>query len=82
MEEYKGFNGHTLKECLSKSLSEMYSNPQLYEDLHTMTENLLHRTEDLEEQVSRLNILLEHYELKAMKKERANILYRNKYHKE
>jgi phosphopantetheinyl transferase (holo-ACP synthase) len=80
--EYTGLNGYTLKECLSKSLSEMYSNPQYYEDLQVMTENLLYRVKDLEDKIRRLTIVLEHYELKAMEKERTQILYRAKYRKD
>ena len=36
----------------------------------------------LEAQVKQLTTLLEYYELKAMKKERSNILWRLKYDKE
>tara|TARA_R110001583_G_scaffold102879_3_gene249627 strand:+ start:880 stop:1131 length:252 start_codon:yes stop_codon:yes gene_type:complete len=82
MEETTGLNGYTLKDCLSKSLSEMYSNPQYYEDLHMIAEDFQHTVEDLENQIRDLTTLLEHYELKAMRKERTNILYRHKYNKE
>ena len=82
MEEYTGHNGYTLKDCLSKSLSEMYSNPQYYEDLHMIAEDFQHTVEDLEDKIRRLTIILEHYELKVMRKERTQILYRHKYRKE
>jgi len=74
MEEYTGHNGYTLKECLSKTLSEVYSNPQYYEDLHTMTGNLLHTVEDLENKICDLTTLLEHYEKINNKRIRKNIL--------
>lgn len=74
MEEYTGHNGYTLKECLSKTLSDLYSNPQYYEDLHTMTENLLYKVKDLEDKIHDLTTLLEHYEKINNKRIRKNIL--------
>ena len=41
----------------------MYINPQYYEDLQVMTENLLSRVKDLEDKIRRLTIALEHYDL-------------------
>jgi len=72
--EYTGLNGYTLKECLSKSLSEMYSNPQYFEDLHMIAEDFQHTVEDLENKIHDLTTLLEHYEKINNKRIRKNIL--------
>ena len=74
MEEYTGLNGYTLKDCLSKSLSEMYDNPQYFEDLQIITGNLQYTIEDLENKIHDLTTLLEHYESINNKRIRKNIL--------
>jgi len=82
MEEITGHNGHTLKECLSKSLSDMCADPRYIEDLQTISEELYEEYKSQEDKIRKLTIVLEHYELKAMEKERTQILYRHKYRKE
>ena len=74
MEENTGQNGHTLKDCLSKSLSEMYSNPQYYEDLCMIAGDFQHTVEALEDKIHNLTTLLEYYEKINNKRIRKNIL--------
>lgn len=76
-----GQNGNTLSTCINSSLSDMCDNPKIIEDAQWLLDDLSSTVVGLEAQVKQLSTLLKYYELKVMKKERSNILWRLKYDK-
>ena len=74
MEENTGLNGHTLEECLNKSLSEMCDDPRYIEDLQVIAGNFTSKVVDFKKQIYDLTILLEHYEKIQNKQVRKQIL--------
>ena len=82
LDTMQGQNGNTLSTCMSSNLSDMCDNPKIIEDAQWLLDDLSTTVIGLEAQVKQLTILLEYYELKAMKKERSNILWSLKYRKE
>ena len=76
-----GRNGNTLSTCMNSNLSDMCDNPKIIEDAQWLLDELSSTVVGLEAQVKQLSTLLKYYELKVMKKERSNILWRLKYDK-